>query len=347
VNGGAGNGTYDMKGKTIKLGASIMLNDTTDWVSWGKGRKTLAKAWQPIGSEDKPFKGTFDGKGHKGTWDGEGNIVLGAYVNSKNDFQGLFGNVGSGGTIKNLVVSASYIEGKEHVGGLMGSNLDGKISFSYFGGIVTGIKYVGGFAGSNGGEITSSYSDGAVAGNGIIGGFVGFNDIDGTIEHSFSIGTVIGVGSIIGGFMGMNKGIINNSYSTSNVTGDDIVGGFIGGNSGTILNNYSTGDVTGKDIVGGLAGYNDSDGGIISGYSVGLVIGKVSSNTGGLIGDNDGRVSLSYYDKQTSKQSDSGKGEGKTTAQMKQKATFAGWDFKKVWDIKSEANDGYPSLRDL
>ena len=38
-------------------------------------------------------------------------------------------------------------------------------------------------------------------------------------------------------------------------------------------------------------------------------------------------------------------GTGKTTAEMKQRSTYEGWDFETVWGISSAINDGYPFLR--
>lgn len=38
-------------------------------------------------------------------------------------------------------------------------------------------------------------------------------------------------------------------------------------------------------------------------------------------------------------------GTGKTTAEMKQKSTYEGWDFETVWGISAAINDGYPFLR--
>jgi hypothetical protein len=335
-----------MQGKTIKLGASIMLNDTANWQNWEKVRKTLVKNWLPIGSDNKPFKGTFDGGG---------NTIVGVYVNSKKDSQGLFGTVDSSGVIKKLVVSASYIEGERYVGGLVGNNWEGEISFSSFSGIVVGKEsFVGGFAGHNGGKIIGSYFDGTVTAgdgdvvrSGTVGGFVGSNEDIGVISNCFSIGKVIGLGIVVGGFIGRNSGVIDYSYSTSDVTGEGMVGGFAGSNSNTIVNSYSTGNVMGKSFVGGLVGDNIEKGKVSSSYSIGMVTGKENGKVGGLVGVNEGKVDRSYYDMQTSKQSDSGKGDGKTTAQMKQKATFVGWDFKKVWDIKSTVNDGYPHLLNL
>jgi hypothetical protein len=59
------------------------------------------------------------------------------------------------------------------------------------------------------------------------------------------------------------------------------------------------------------------------------------------VGSNDqGTVSNSYWDMQTSGQSTSAGGAGKTTAEMKQQATFVGWDFTDIWGI--EENVTYP-----
>jgi len=65
---------------------------------------------------------------------------------------------------------------------------------------------------------------------------------------------------------------------------------------------------------------------------------------GGLVGVNSGTVTSSYYDSETSGQSDTGKGDPKTTAEMKSQTTFVGWDFDEVWGIDAEINDGYPYL---
>jgi hypothetical protein len=99
----------------------------------------------------------------------------------------------------------------------------------------------------------------------------------------------------------------------------------VGGNSGTITNCYSTGDVN------GTGSFVDA---------------------GGLVGYSSGGVAASFWDIQTSGQTWSAGGTGKTTAEMKTKSTFtdAGWDFvgetingpNDVWTIKEGV--GYPKL---
>ncbi len=98
------------------------------------------------------------------------------------------------------------------------------------------------------------------------------------------------------------------------------VGGLVRRNYGTVSGCYSTGSVLGGGgggYVGGLVGYND-DG---------------------------GTVSSSYWDVEASGQSSSAGGVGKTTAEMKQEATYTGWDFANVWDIVE--GQSYPYLRAL
>jgi hypothetical protein len=209
-------------------------------------------------------------------------------------------------------VSNSYstgsVTGDSHVGGLVGDNYIGStISNSYFSGSVTcHYNVVGGLAGSSSdlGTVSNSYSTGNVTGNRNVGGLVGSND--GTVSNSYASGTVVGTGDWVGGLMGSNGGPVSNSYATGSVTGDEYVGGLVGWNHDTISNSFSTGSVTG------------------------------SGSVGGLVGGNADTVSNSFWDTQTSGQSTSGGGTGKTTAQMKNIATFSG----AAWNIIAVGGPG-------
>ncbi|GJM77565.1 hypothetical protein HMSSN139_00610 [Paenibacillus sp. HMSSN-139] len=168
--------------------------------------------------------------------------------------------------------------------------------------------------------------------------------------------------AFIGGLVGWNSGIVENSYVTGNVSGNDYVGGLVGRNSGTVENSYAIGEVTGWFNVGGLVGYNDPAGGIEEGYggqiSNSYAVGNVNGtdNVGGLAGINHGVLENSYVN------GTAGAAEGlenpvanngeygfsdtsfaKTQAEMKQGNTFAGWDFNNIWSI-DEGND-YPRLQ--
>jgi hypothetical protein len=155
-----------------------------------------------------------------------------------------------------------------------------------------------------------------------VGGLVGVSW--GLVSNSHSTGSMIGVG-YVGGLVGVNTGTVSNSFCTSSVTGSWHVGGLVGRNFGGMSNCCSTGSVTGSWQVGGLVGQKDR-GTVSNSYSTGSVIG--SWQVGGLMGMNYGSVSDSFWDIQTSGQTTSAGGTGKTTAQMQEIVTFsdAGWN---------------------
>lgn len=128
------------------------------------------------------------------------------------------------------------------------------------------------------------------------------------------------------------------------IRGNRNVGGLIGWiHDSSVLNCFSTATVTGTSTVGGLVG--GLVGSMTNCYAAGAVSGT-GSYVGGLIGVNDSAsVSSSYWDMQTSGQNTSFGGTGKSTTEMKQQATFAGWDFINTWGIVENAT--YPYLRSL
>ncbi|MCX6734866.1 MAG: S-layer homology domain-containing protein [Candidatus Peregrinibacteria bacterium] len=174
---------------------------------------------------------------------------------------------------------------------------------------------------------------------------------------------------IVGGLVGLNaNGTISKSYTTGTVSGNSANGGLVGyslGNSAVISNSYSTATVTATTggQTGGLVGINGNSNNstIINSFSTGIVSGTADS-TGGLVGGNDGTVTNSFYNTQTSGMSDTGKGTGKTTAQLKNVVTFttiaaglsSAWDFvgnpgddagnNDIWTIDGLNNNGYPFL---
>jgi len=100
------------------------------------------------------------------------------------------------------------------------------------------------------------------------------------------------------------------------------------------------GTVRAGRIVGGLVGRlisttaGGSVGNIATSYSTAEVISNELVLMGGLVGWNQwGKFTNCYYDTETAGQSDTGKGEPKTTAEMEQKSTFVNWDFHTIWGI--------------
>jgi hypothetical protein len=269
------------------------------------------KGWQPIGTSDDPFKGTFDGQSYR---------ISDMFINRPDESAvGLFAAVEAGGVIQNVRMLQVNIAGDWAVGALVGENW-GDVGNSYSGGAVRGADCVGGLVGGNAGGVSNSYSTAGVTGHWDVGGLVGCSDSRGSVAASYSLGDVIGewaVGGLVGGNLG---GAVARSYSTGSVTGDDYVGGLVGDNQGGVSNSYSTSSVTGEWYVGGLVGDNDSTGTVSNSYSVGSVAGY--SFVGGLVGSNWGTVSNSFWNIETSGMTESDGGAGKTTASMQDIATF-------------------------
>ena len=293
--------------------------------------------WTPIGTQDNPFTGTLDGGG---------KTIQGLYINGKQKI-GLFGSIAGDAEISNLTLENADITSTYGVTGiLVGYMQGGRIEDSHVTGSVTGDGInVGGMVGyMRAGTITNSSGEGQITNKSeYTGGLVGAMDRDADMFGSFADTTTNGKG-YVGGLVGTNLGSIEQSFAKGSVQGNFIyLGGLVGKNEsgGSILRSYSWVAVTGgTEDVAGLAGYNG--GNVEESYSTGHVNTSVSAQ-GGLIGANIGTVSSSYYDAVTSGQSDTEKGTPLTTAEMKKKASFSGWDFSSVWKIQE--GSGYPTLQ--
>ncbi|MCL2283859.1 MAG: hypothetical protein FWC26_11145 [Fibromonadales bacterium] len=194
----------NFSGKTITLGANIILNDTNaqgGWRNWNSSTIDL-RQWAPIGNSSNMFYGSFDGNG---------KLIIGLYISRTSDYQGLFGCIR--GNISNLGVAGFYVKGGGAVGSVVGSNR-GTIVNSYAVGNVSGTNYVGGVVGNNdSGTIANSYAVGSVSGDSRVGGVVG-NNTSGTIANSYAVGSVSGT-SYVGGVVGSNNGAVSYSYYNS------------------------------------------------------------------------------------------------------------------------------------
>ncbi len=270
--------------------------------------------------EGIPFSGVFDGCGYEIR---NLNIVGSGHL-------GLFGSLASNGDVSNLCVVMAHIEGSEldSQGILVGKN-EGHVTSCYSSGFISGSGYgTGGLIGSNFGEVRYCTNAADVNGYRYVGGLVGGN-YAGQVSDCYSTGVVSSTGSWVGGLVGHNKAFVVKSYCTGAVAGEaSYVGGLLGRNhpGGCVDKCYSTGSVVGNRQVGGLVGRNEH-GSISECYSIGLVTGN--EHVGGLLGWNDWSVTNSFWNIETSGQSDSAGGFGTNTAQMQDMDTYlnAGWDF--------------------
>jgi hypothetical protein len=273
--------------------------------------------------------------------------------------------------------NTSAAEGADLTGGLVGSNSYGNITNCYSEGLVTGYYYVGGLAGGNmAGSITCCHAHSEVTGENSVGGLAGKNYETGNVCGCYSSGEVSGKESL-GGLVGKNDGNIIDSYSTGTISGygdnttNSYIGGLAGANYGNVERCYSTAAASGRVYIGGLVGWNEDGADITDCYSAGSADGNVcgglvgrdwdsniincysttavdgNSRIGGLVGLKSSKTIIAgcFWDIETSGQTASDGGEGKTTEQMKMLSTFdsAGWDFIQTWNIGD--NQTYPFLR--
>ena len=164
--------------------------------------------WTPIGSEDTPFRGTFEGNSHTIR-----NLTI---TNATQEYQGLFG--WANGIIQNVLVS------------------DANISVTYTN------AAVGTIVGRNDGIVQNcAMLGGAVRGNVYVGGIAGCNISMGTVQNCYATGSVTGTGNNAGGVAGIANGKTENCVALGVVVSDAtnvnrVVGA--GGSEG-LKNNYA------------------------------------------------------------------------------------------------------------
>ncbi|MBQ7485212.1 MAG: hypothetical protein IJT78_01145 [Oscillospiraceae bacterium] len=131
--------TDDFAGKTVKLGANIVLN-SGDASAWGESAP--ANSWTGISS----FAGTLDGQGH---------TVSGVYMDGGASSATAFISVLQGGTVKNLRLVNSYVTStSSDLASLVGQSYGGTVENVYSNAIVTSPK-----GGSMAGLICSARGD--------------------------------------------------------------------------------------------------------------------------------------------------------------------------------------------
>lgn len=253
------------------------------------------------------------------------DIDLSSYLNSNSsgwtpikDFAGKFD--GKKHTIKGLWISLSSINNVGLFANIQGSSYNKMASVSnLFVNIskkgITGGSRVGGICGSlSDGNIENCMVTGDISGGSNVGGVVGYvrnNYVTSNISQCASSGNIIATDDEVGGILGYwDSCSIENCYSIANVKAE-----------GSYSYAYGIGYGAEKCYFAGT----------ISGTVVNYVypIGVYNTN--------------SYYDSEKTKIS--GKQGALTTKQMKQQASFQGWDFDNIWTIQEGVD--YPKLRSL
>lgn len=204
--------------------------------------------WAPIGIDyNHQYTGTFDGGDH---------TITGLTVTGSNEYAGLFGRIGSGGTVKNVVLEGVQITSDNslgYAGGIAGWSFKGKIENSSVSGSVSGNSIAGAVVGTQlGGAITGCSSSATVKGVTFAGGIAGETNSGASLTACYATGdvTVENDGTsnaLAGGVVGYNGGssTLTACYAAGNVSGKGSgtihVGGAVGKNYGTLTACYWSG----------------------------------------------------------------------------------------------------------
>lgn len=242
-----------------------------------------------------------------------GRVVSAATVIEARPFVGTLD--GNGHIIRNLTID---LENSDDVG-LIARNLGTVQNLRIQDATVTGSSQVGIVAGQN---ITGP--------NNAIGRIDNVH-VTGSVNAGFTANDDRADSRQVGGLVGLNEGVITRSSSGASVSGEISVGGLVGENNGSISNSYSSNGqvkgLSGDNRIGGLVGTNL--GTLNSVYSASTID---SFYGGGLVGSSPyGGVISSYWD--LSSRANSAGGTGLSSVEMKQQASFAGFDFNTVWRI--------------
>ncbi len=280
------------KGYYFKLTMDVLLNSEDRLYD-------DPKVWNPIGSADYAFEGTFDGNGHE---------VIGMYFSTSNSYYGLFAK--NSGTIKNLSVTDGSLNSTgtgQYVGSVCGYNTGTIIDCSSDSSITSssgsGDYYGGGICGYNTGTLEGCTNDGKLSITGSstryqIGGICGRSS--GTINDCHNTGKVYTAGTVnsVGGICGYNTGTIRACANTADVDGDLHVGGICGTNYKAIRTSFNTGIITIRTAYGGgICGSShrsDSIADILDCHNSGKVTGQYS-HFGGICGYLDGYLIKDCY----------------------------------------------------
>ncbi len=276
---------YVNAGDATFVSAHYVLTDDVNLSAYGN--------WTPIGTEDHPFAGVFDGQNH---------VVTGLKIDrSQGVYQGLFGYVS--GTddahkaqIKNVAVRDAQIRAWTEVGAVVGRYGQFTQGFveplencAMIGGTIQGTSgsmgqssCVGGIVGRACGEIQRCYATGNIIGadNAIeYGGIVG--ETYKAVKACYWTGRLSALGSYaddFGGIAGSARGAVTNCYTTGDITGSldnaATLGSIVGCALDRVTNCYATGSVKGWRAIGGIAGqaYGDT-------YAHATISGCMALNT--------------------------------------------------------------------
>ncbi len=336
--------------KYFTLTTDILLNSAEDWDRLKEKSIQPPFSWTPIGTEENPFKGIFDGQNH---------TISYMFMNRFAPNRGLFGCIAAGAVVKNLKVCDFDIRGSKNVGGLVGKAMGMLPSKRFFAKKRLQDEY--GVRGPIIENCTIKTIQGKINGESFVGGLVGYAE-----EHTLLLKNKIENSEIsgkhyVGGLVGWTEGKVQECASQATIIGEkDNIGGLVGvAESGSIIQNCHANvnvqmnrDEAAQDTyTGGLVGW--AEGKIENCYAVvskdtdmkrvAPFLGHLQEGQEDVMG---GSVKNCYYNAAESSSDPSDKdATPKTLEELRKQETFVGWDFEKTWKINPDELGGLPGLR--
>lgn len=228
----------------VKLVNDIFLNNIE--------LEEYTNKWTPIGSSEIQYQGYFDGNNH---------IIYGLYIDTTEQYQGLFGYLYNA-KVKNLKLYNCKINADKFVGGICGyAQKESVISNC----IVTGeinnpSGDCGGISGYSNNFVTISSSSfkGKINSQGNrVAGITGCIVSNTVVENCYNTGEITSTGKFIGGITGTSSGSkVTSSYNVGNISGLNRIGGIVGNNVGNVYVSYNCGIITSDNDKGAVCGYN-------------------------------------------------------------------------------------------
>ncbi len=260
--------------------------------------------YTPIGNEDNPYTGIFDGNS---------KTITGLHINNGSEFyQALIGNL-DGGTVKDLTLAESKITGSNYVGGLVANARNSNILNATVKDCeITGTWCAGGAVGTIKENSTVSgitMMDSKIIGECLVGGIVGRTEsatvtiknclVQSNTDKSVIItATDYIVGGIAASFLGdlagckvINKGSLR-MKTPMNAGG--IVGKLITGSIEACL--VQEANVMASYKAGGIVGENTAS--ISGSYAYGCTTGDTPAafiGIANIVGENNGSITTCYY----------------------------------------------------
>ncbi len=346
------------------------VNDLYNMRMYSEGYFVLACDLTYIAYDAQPSLLNNAGKGFrpmesfKGVLDGKGYTIYNLNILCSNEENVGFIRINDG-TVKNLTLSDSRIEGKRNTGAVCGRNSGEIIN------VISRASRIGSVNDNSGGICGINEETGKIQGCVNIsdvfssvsaGGICGINNghISGCTNMGGAVTNSVSTNGSAGGISAINNSLIEQCANNSKVyiysdVGFAACGGITGINGGRVLNCYNTGEQIGKTTyvcyVGGITGYSNSSQ-MTNCYNIGYSSAtsenaKLGSIVGGGIS---AKMSGCYYDATLT--SPSGdytlKANGCTalsTEEMTDFSSYKGFNFKNIWTEDGNEDYNFPQLK--